>query len=81
MYYCADVVVYFAFATLFKGDEIRRLVTESLIPYLMEKGHVWKLQREYVKSKKDSDVQAFLPSQVPNSHIESNIIYNIMYLH
>ena len=53
----------------FQGDEIRRLITESLIPYVTEKGHVWKIQREYAKSKKDSDEKRFLPSQVRNKSL------------
>nr|XP_058973340.1 anoctamin-10-like [Pocillopora verrucosa] len=48
---------------LFWGDEIRRLVTESILPYLTEKGHVWKIQRDYAKSKKDSEEKTFIPSQ------------------
>ncbi|XP_073249226.1 anoctamin-10-like [Porites lutea] len=48
---------------LFWGDEIRRLITESLVPYVTEKGHVWKIRREYAKSKKDSDEKPFIPSQ------------------
>lgn len=52
-----------------KGDEIRRLITESLLPYLTEKGHVWKIKREYAKSKKDADEKSFSPSQVRNIYL------------
>lgn len=51
---------------LTQGDEIRRLITESLLPYLTEKGHVWEIKREYAKSKKDADEKSFIPSQVRN---------------
>lgn len=30
---------------------------------MTEKGHVWKIQREYAKSKKESDEKTFIPSQ------------------
>ena len=49
-----------------QGDEIRRLITESFLPYLTEKGHVWKIKREYAKGKKDVDEKSFIPSQVRN---------------
>lgn len=52
-----------------QGDEIRRLITESLLPYLTEKGHVWKVKREYAKSKKDADEKGFIPSQVRNVNL------------
>ncbi|KAK3710543.1 hypothetical protein QZH41_009363 [Actinostola sp. cb2023] len=48
---------------LFWGDEIRRLVTESLIPFIKEKTHIWKTKRAYAKSKKDGNKGAPLPSQ------------------
>ena len=49
---------------LFWGDEIRRLITESLLPYVTEKSHVWKIKREYARAKKDTDEKSFIPSQV-----------------
>ena len=52
-----------------QGDEIRRLITESLLPYLTEKGHVCKIKREYAKSKKDADEKSFIPSQVRNVNL------------
>ena len=46
------------------GDEIRRLVTESFLPYLTEKGHELKKKREYAKSKKETEEKAHYYSQV-----------------
>lgn len=48
---------------LFWGDEIRRLITESLLPYVTEKSHVWKIKREYARAKKGTDEKSFIPSQ------------------
>ena len=66
----------FCLSVFFLGDEIRRLVTESILPYLTEKGHVWKIQRDYAKSKKDSEEKTFIPSQV-NALICSSFIYHL----
>ena len=65
----------FCLSVFVLGDEIRRLVTESIVPYLTEKGHVWKIQRDYAKSKKDSEEKTFIPSQV-NALICSSFIYH-----
>ena len=65
----------FCLSVFVLGDEIRRLVTESILPYLTEKGHVWKIQRDYAKSKKDSEEKTFIPSQV-NALICSSFIYH-----
>ena len=66
----------FCLSVFVLGDEIRRLVTESILPYLTEKGHVWKIQRDYAKSKKDSEEKTFIPSQV-NALICSSFIYHL----
>ncbi|XP_048585783.1 anoctamin-8 [Nematostella vectensis] len=54
---------------LFWGDEIRRLVTESFLPYLTEKSYIWKQQREYAKKKKNDTEKAGIPSQAQQDAI------------
>lgn len=61
---------------LFWGDEIRRLITESLVPYVTEKSHVWKIKREYAKAKKDTDEKPFIPSQVVMQEPNNDVIVN-----
>lgn len=59
---------------LFWGDEIRRLITESLLPYVTEKSHVWKIKREYARAKKGTDEKSFIPSQVVTQVSNNDII-------
>ena len=75
-YLDSPTFLFFCLSVFVLGDEIRRLVTESILPYLTEKGHVWKIQRDYAKSKKDSEEKTFIPSQV-NALICSSFIYHL----
>ena len=46
------------------GDEIRRLVTESGLPYLTEKAQMLKKKRDLAKKKKTDDKDIISSSQV-----------------
>lgn len=45
------------FDNLFSGDEIRRLVTETIIPFVSESVSQWRIKRQFCKIHKMSKVQ------------------------
>ena len=43
--------------SLFLGDEIRRLVTETIIPFITEHVSQWRIKRQFCKIHKLTKVQ------------------------
>lgn len=52
-----DSVKFFQISFLFVGDEIRRLVVETIIPFATEHFSQWRIKRQFKKINKISQVQ------------------------